>query len=96
MVTNEWSNTSGCFFAALCALRFSHITPLMYELHWFLLKQRTHFKIFLFVFKAIHGIARTYIQNFYGFRKHHSTAYALACLYDKISTAIENKEYIAF
>ena len=27
-----------------------------------------------------------------GFRKHHSTAYALACLYDKISSTIENKE----
>ena len=31
-------------------------------------------------------------DNQYGFRKHHSTAYALACLYDKISSAIENKE----
>ena len=32
-------------------------------------------------------------DNQYGFRKHHSTAYALACLYAKISSAIENKEY---
>ena len=32
-------------------------------------------------------------DNQYGFRKHHSTAYALACLYDKISSAIEYKEY---
>ena len=32
-------------------------------------------------------------DNQYGFRKHHFTAYALACLYDKISSAIENKEY---
>ena len=32
-------------------------------------------------------------DNLYGFCKHHSTAYALACLYDKISSAIENKEY---
>ena len=31
-------------------------------------------------------------DNQYGFRKHHPTAYALACLYDKISSAIENKE----
>ena len=31
-------------------------------------------------------------DNQYGFRKHHSTAYALSCLYDKISSAIENKE----
>ena len=32
-------------------------------------------------------------DNQYGFRKHHPTAYALACVYDKISSAIENKEY---
>ena len=33
-------------------------------------------------------------DNQYGFPKHHSTAsaYALACLYDKISSAIDNKE----
>ena len=31
-------------------------------------------------------------DNQYGFRKHRFTAYALACLYDKISFAIENKE----
>ena len=30
-------------------------------------------------------------DNQYGFRKHHSTA--LACLYDKISSAIENRKY---
>ena len=28
-----------------CAPHFSHITPLMYELHWLPLKQRIHFKI---------------------------------------------------
>ena len=32
-------------------------------------------------------------DNQYDFCKHHSTAYALACLYDKISSPIENKEY---
>ena len=32
-------------------------------------------------------------DNQYGFRKHHSTSYALTCLYDKISSAIDNKEY---
>ena len=45
------------------APRFSHITPLKYELHWLPLKQRNHFKILLFAFTAIHGIAPTYIQN---------------------------------
>ena len=46
-----------------CAPRFSHVTPLIYELHWLPLKQRIHFKILLFGFKAIHGIAPTYIHN---------------------------------
>ena len=54
-------NTAARF--ACCAPRFSHITPLMYELHWLPLKQRIHFKILLFTFKAIHGIAPTYIHN---------------------------------
>ena len=35
----------------------------MYELHGFPLKQRFHSKILLFAFKAVHGIAPTYIQN---------------------------------
>ena len=34
-----------------------------YELHRLPLKQRTHFKILLFAFKATHGIEPTYIQN---------------------------------
>ena len=34
--------------------------------------------------------------NQYGFRKHHSTAYALACLNDKISATIANRKYITF
>ena len=39
-------------------------------------------------------VPKILFHNQYGFRKHHSTAYyALACLYDKISSAIENKEY---
>ena len=47
-----------------CAPRFSHITPLTHGLHWLPLKQRIHCKILLFAFKAIHGIALTYIQNY--------------------------------
>ena len=38
-------------------------------------------------------VSKILSDNQYGFRKHHSTAYALACLYDRISSAIENKEY---
>ena len=39
------------------------------------------------------NVAKILSDNQYGFRKHHSAAYALAFLYDKISSAIENKEY---
>ena len=35
----------------------------MYELHWLPSKQRIHFKILLFAFKTIHGVAPAYIQN---------------------------------
>ena len=54
-------NTAARFVC--CAPRFSHIIPLMYELHWLPLRQRIHFKILLFAFKAIHGIAPSYIRN---------------------------------
>ena len=46
-----------------CAPHFSHITPLMYVLHWLPLKLCIYFKTLLFAFKAICGIACTYIQN---------------------------------
>ena len=39
------------------------------------------------------NVSKILSDNQYGFHKHHSTAYALLCLYDKISSAIENKEY---
>ena len=39
------------------------------------------------------NVSKILSDNQYGFHKHHSTAYALACLYDKISSAIKNKEY---
>ena len=32
-------------------------------------------------------------DNQYGFRKHHSSAYALTHLYNKVSAAIDNKAY---
>ena len=35
------------------------------------------------------NVSKTLSDNQYGFHKHHSSAYALACLYNKISSAIE-------
>ena len=48
----------------LCrAPRYCRITPLLYEMHWLPVRQRINFKILLFVFKAIHGIAPTYLRE---------------------------------
>ena len=43
--------------------RYCHITPLMYHLHWLAVNLRIRFKVLLFVFKAIHGIAPSYISD---------------------------------
>ena len=43
--------------------RHCHITPLMYNLHWLSVNLRIRFKVFLFVFKAIHGVASCYISD---------------------------------
>ena len=45
------------------ALRYCRITPLMCELHWLPIRQRIHFKMLLFTFKAIHGIDPLHIQD---------------------------------
>ena len=45
------------------APRYCRITPLLYKLHWLLVRQRISFKTVLFVFKAIHGFAPTYLRE---------------------------------
>ena len=48
----------------LCrAPRYCRTTPSLYELHWLPVRQRISFKILLFVFKAIHGFAPTYLRE---------------------------------
>ena len=42
---------------------YCRISPLLYELHWLPVRQRISFKILLFVFKAIHGFAPTYLRE---------------------------------
>ena len=41
--------------------KFSHITPVLCQLHWVPIKYRIKFKILLFTFKAIHSMAPDYI-----------------------------------
>ena len=42
---------------------FSHITPLLRELHWLPIRQRISFKILLIVYKALNGQAPSYITD---------------------------------
>ena len=44
-------------------LCFSHVTPVLYSLHWLPVQFRTDFKILIITFKAIHGHAPEYICN---------------------------------
>ena len=39
----------------------SHITPILKQLRWLLIKQRIIFKVSMFVFKTIHGVSPTYL-----------------------------------
>ena len=45
--------------------RFEHITPTLSDrLHWLLVPQRIAFKRCLLIFKALHGLAPVYINNY--------------------------------
>ncbi len=41
--------------------KYDHITPVLKELHWLPVQQRIVYKIALFTFKAVHGVAPEYI-----------------------------------
>ena len=43
--------------------KFCHITPVLKALHWLPVKYRIMFKIILLVFKILHGLAPTYLQD---------------------------------
>ena len=40
-----------------------HVTPLLIELNWLLVRQRIIFKILLYIFKALHLAAPTYLTE---------------------------------
>ena len=58
-----------------CVPRFSHITPLLHELHWLPVKYRIEYKIITLTFKAIHGTALRYITELITFKT--SSCYSL-------------------
>lgn len=43
--------------------RFSHITPILFDLHWLPIPYRIIFKILLITYKAVHGQCPKYIQD---------------------------------
>ena len=43
------------------ARRHDHITPVLRDLHWLPVEQRIIFKILLFTFKALNGLAPSYL-----------------------------------
>ena len=56
--------------------KFSYILPVLYQLHWLPITYRIEFKILLFIYKAIHGMAPDYICKFISRKS--STRYSLA------------------
>ena len=45
-----------------------HITPILYDLHWLPVNYRIQFKIIVLTFKALHGLAPSYIQDMLQYR----------------------------
>ena len=45
--------------------KFSHITPLLIELHWLPVEQRIQFKVLTLTFKGLYKLAPAYISNLF-------------------------------
>ena len=43
--------------------KMEHITPVLMKLHWLPISQRLNFKILLYVYKALHGLAPEYLTG---------------------------------
>ena len=43
--------------------KYEHITPVLKDLHWLPVQQRINFKILLYTFKALNGMASVYISD---------------------------------
>jgi hypothetical protein len=43
--------------------KYEHVTPLFKSLHWLPIEQRVKFKILVITFKALHGLAPSYIAD---------------------------------
>ena len=57
--------------------RYSHITPVMIDLHWLPVEFRIIFKTILMTFKAVHGLAPPYLSEMFSYKAH--LRYKLRC-----------------
>ena len=47
--------------------KIEHITPVLINLHWLPIEQRVIFKLLLYTYKALHGLAPDYLANLLNF-----------------------------
>ena len=43
--------------------KYDHVTPLLQELHWLRIEQRIEFKLSVFVFRCLNGLAPSYLSR---------------------------------
>ena len=49
--------------------KFNHVTPLLSSLHWLPIKYRINFKLLIITYKAIHGLAPSYLCSLISVKK---------------------------
>jgi len=43
--------------------KYDHVTPLLHELHWLRIRQRTEYKLAVLVYRCLHGLAPPYLAS---------------------------------
>ena len=64
----EYCSTVPRAFVQDCRLvtmsrKSDHVTPLLFQLHWLPVDQRIEFKVLLFTYKAMQGLAPQYLSD---------------------------------
>jgi len=54
----------------MCKRKYDHITPVLYELHWLPIRYRIQFKVLVLVYKALHGMAPSYLSDLLHVKSH--------------------------
>ena len=84
--------TSTCHNAARLIARrkkYDHTTPVLIELHWLPVKFRYEYKLLVYVFKSLHGIAPVYLHDLLTVQADKTTAIRKS--YENSDTTSENK-----